>query len=255
MGSRRVRFGWLGVVAVLAVAAPAAPQRASSPTTTAVAEGETGPSLGVPLDELPLSEREHVRLVLDRPTLTARGLAEVFTCRPEHYQWLLDHPDQAVRLWRCLGIKCADIVDRGGYFTWSDDKGSGMRWQEVYRSPDRRVWYAEGKVNPGFLLPTASIQAVVVLHYTEGTDAVGRPAMRQQIELALHAESHLLAAAAKLIGASVPHLAQQYVGQIQMFYGALAWYLNQHPRHAEVLFEQMSKPAATDRTLTLPAEK
>ena len=117
------------------------------------------------------------------------------------------------------------------------------------------MWYAEGKVNPGFLLPTAAVQAVVVLHHTEGTDAAGRPAMRQHIELAVHADSRLLAAGAKLIGASVPHLAQQYVGQIQMFYGALAWYLNQHPRHAEVLFEQMSKPAATDRALTLPSEK
>ena len=55
-------------------------------------------------------------------------------------------------------------------------------------------------------------------------------------------------------GFSAPHLAQQYVGQMQMFYGALAWYLNQHPRHAEVLFEQLRRPAATDRPLALPAE-
>jgi hypothetical protein len=195
-----------------------------------------------------------VRAVLERPTLATRGPSEVFTCRPEHYYWLLDHPDQAVRLWRLLGIKCAAIADRGGYFTWDDGKGSRMRWQEVHRSSERLVLFAEGRVDPGFLLPTTSVQAVIVVYHTEGTDATGRPAMRQRIEMAVHADSQAVATAARLIGASAPHLAQQYVGQIQMFYGALAWYLNQHPRHAEVLFEQLRRPAATDRPLPLPTD-
>ena len=159
-----------------------------------------------------------------------------------------------MRLWKLLGVKCADIVVRGSGFGWDDGKGSSMHWQEVHRGPDRRVWYAEGKVNPGFLLPNASVQAVVVVQFAEGTDAMGRPAMWQRIDMALHTDSHAAAAAARLIGASVPHLAQQYVTQIQMFYGALAWYLNQHPRHAEVLFEQLRRPPSTDRPLTLPAE-
>ena len=254
MVSRHVKLGWLGLVASLAAVSPALAQRAAPLPSNVQTESASSHVCRVALEDLPPGEREHVQLVLDRPTLTARGPTEVFTCRSEHYYWLLDHPDQTVRLWRLMGIKCADIVDRGGYFTWDDGKGSGIRWHEVYRGPDRRVWYAEGKVNPGFLLPPASIQAVVVIFHCEGTDAAGRPAMRQHLEMALHTDSHLLAAAAKLLGASVPHLAQQYVGQIQMFYGALAWYLNQHPRHTEVLFDQLKQPVSTDRALTLPTE-
>jgi hypothetical protein len=253
MASRRVSLGWLGLLAMFAVVAPVPAQRPSAPATNPV-ETIAGPICRVPLDELPPTERERVRVVLERPTLTTRGPSEIFTCRPEHYHWLLDHPDQAVRLWRLLGIKCSEIADKGGYFSWDDGKGSHMRWHEVYRGSDRRVLYAEGKVDPGYFLPTASVKAVVVVHHTEGTDAAGRPAMRQRIEMALHTDSHAVATAARLIGASAPHLAQQYVGQMQMFYGALAWYLNQHPRHAEVLFEQLRRPAATDRVMPLPAE-
>ena len=249
MECRRVKLGWLGLIASLTLLAPAFAQPMPAPPAP-----ETGPVCSVPLNELAPAERERVRFVLERPTLTARGRSEVFTCQPDHYFWLLDHPVQTVRLWRCLGVKCADIAEQGASFSWNDGKGSAMRWHEVYRSAELRVWYADGKVNPSFLLPTASIQAVVAVHHTEGTDAVGRPAVRQHIELALHTDSHTLAAAAKLLGASVPHVAQQYVGQIQMFYGALAWYLDQHPSRAVKLFEQLRQPAATDHLMKFPAE-
>ena len=252
MGSRRVKLGWLGLIALLASASPAAAQRPASPPTAM--ETDSGSGWRVVLDELSPAERERVRLVLDRPTLMTRGPSETFICLPEQYHWLLDHPDQTARLWTCLGVKCAQIVDRGGYFTWDDGKGSGLHWREVYHGSDRRVWFAEGKVNPGFLLPTASLRAVVVVYHTEATDGLGRPTIRHRVEMALHTDSHALAAAAKLIGASAPHLAEQYVGQIQMFYGALAWYLNQHPRHAAVLLEQLRQPASTDKKLKLPME-
>jgi hypothetical protein len=124
----------------------------------------------------------------------------------------------------------------------------------VHRSPEGRVWYAHGRINPGFLMPMASVRAVVVVHHTEGKDAKGRPAVRQRIEMALQTDSSTLSLAARVVGASAPHLAEQYVGQIQMFYGALAWYLDQHPRHAEILFTQLRAPAATDHQLSLPKE-
>ena len=40
-----------------------------------------------------------------------------------------------------------------------------------------------------------------------------------------------------MLGASAPHLAEQYVGQMEMFFGALAWYLDQHPEQAEVMLK------------------
>ena len=64
------------------------------------------------------------------------------------YHWLLDHPDQAVKLWRRLGAKCIDIQDLGaGRFGWKEGV-SDVHWDVVLDGPHRRVWYAEGQVKP-----------------------------------------------------------------------------------------------------------
>ena len=251
MGNRHGRLGRLGLLAILAATAPAAAQ----PMPPVVAEIPVEPHSPVPLDEVSPAERDRVRAVLERPTLSTSSTGEVFTCNLEHYYWLLEHPDQVTRLWHCMGIKCAAITNHGSYFSWEDGKGSDLRWHEVYRGSALRLIYAEGKVNPGFLLPTASIQAVLIIHHTEGTDGTGKSAIRQRVELALYTDSHALAAAARIIGASAPHLAQQYLSQVQTFYGAMAWYLNHHPRQAEALFTQLQQPPSTDHRLPLFTEE
>jgi hypothetical protein len=40
-------------------------------------------------------------------------------------------------------------------------------------------------------------------------------------------------------------MAEEYVGQMEMFFGALAWYLTEHPDKAMVLFEGLKTPQGT----------
>jgi hypothetical protein len=204
--------------------------------------------LCVPVEALTGEARERVRAVVEHPTLATTGPVEIFNCQPTTYRWLVDHPDQGVRLWRCLGAKCTEIVDRGnGCFGWQDGEGSEVHWQTVLRSSRQRVWYAEGSVRPGFLLPTISVQAVVVLEFTEGTDPKGKSAVRHQMSLVLHTDSQAATLATRLIGASAPRMAEQYVGQMEMFFGALAWYLDQHPERGSYLLDKIAHPGATQR--------
>jgi hypothetical protein len=197
------------------------------------------------LDELPSGVRERVRAVLEHPTLSSRGPLEAFHCRPALYYWLLDHPDLAVRLWRGLGARCTDIYPRGeGSFIWKDAQSGEVHWDTVLRTAHQRVWYAEGKVRPGVLLPSVSIRAVVVLNHQEGTDGNGKPAIRHQMDMILHTDSRAVGLATRLFGASAPRMAEEYVGQMEMFFGALAWYLTQHPDKATALFEDLKRPAA-----------
>jgi hypothetical protein len=198
----------------------------------------------VPLDELAPPIRERIRSVLEHPTLSSRGPLEAFHCRPALYYWLLDHPDLAVRLWRGLGAKCTDISALGeNSFIWKDAQNGEIHWQAVVRSARQRVWYAEGKVKPGVMLPAVPIRAVVVLNHQEGTDGGGKPAVRHQMDLILHTDSRAVSLAARLFGASAPRLAEEYVGQLEMFFGGLAWYLTQHPDKAAALFDDLKRPA------------
>jgi len=229
MRCRGIPAGWLILTAGLwGMGAAAAP--AQEPAEPPRAE------VRLPLDEVAPAFRDKVRQALEKPTLSARGPVEAFACRPSTYQWLLDHPDRAVVVWKRLGAKCVDITDKGdGRFGWGDEHGSDVTWEEVYRGPHTRAWYAEGRVRPALLLPTVPIRAVMVLHFTEETDASGRVVLRHQAEMALHTDSRAVGLATRLMGASAPKLGEQYMGQFEMFYSALAWYLDRHPDQARPL--------------------
>jgi hypothetical protein len=221
MASRLAHLGWLIVAGMVCV---------SAGTATAQQPDRKPPVAPLPLDDVPTGLRGKIKNVLDQPLFSTRGPAETFACQPFQYTYLLDHPDQAVKLWRKLGAKCVTISDRGqGRFGWSDEKGGDLHWDTAYNGPKMRIWYAEGKVRPGALLPLVNVRAVVVLRHSEGKDAKGNPLVRHQAELFLTSDSATAALAARLLGPSAPRMAEQYVGQMQTFFSALAWYYGRHP--------------------------
>jgi hypothetical protein len=201
----------------------------------------------VPLDQLPAQVREDVRLALEKPTLFTTGPGESFLCRPELYYWLLDHPDKAVSAWRRLGAVCLDITDRGGgRFGWADEQGNNLYWDTVYRSGSLRIWYAQGVVRPGPLLPLVPVRAVVILRHGKTREEAGAAVMYHQADIFVHTDSRTAALATRLMGPSAPRMAEQGVAQMQMFFSALAWYCQRYPERADSLLagSQWPRPAA-----------
>ena len=174
MDCRRRMPGWLGQVAWLTIcsagwagsAGAAPPERGDHVETVALGwlRGRTPsprPSWSrFDLEVVPEEFRGRIQAILDKPTLQARAPAEAFHCQPWVYHWLLDHPADAVTMWRKLGAEVTPITDRGnGCFGWKDDQGSDVHWQVVVRDPREQAWYAEGVVRPGPLLPLVSVRA------------------------------------------------------------------------------------------------
>jgi hypothetical protein len=239
MECRRKALGWFLMMASTAAANAASAQTIPEGPRPSIVQQGFMPA-PVPLDALPPSLRERVRVVLEHPTLSSRGPLEAFRCRPSLYFWLLDRPDFAMRLWRGLGAKCTEIHTLGdGSFAWKDAQNGEVHWQTIVRTARQRIWYAEGKVRAGPMLPAVSIRVVVVLNHQEGSDSKGKPAIRHQMDMILHTDSRAVSLAARLFGASAPRMAEEYVGQMQMFFGALAWYLSEHPEKAAALFEEL----------------
>lgn len=227
---------------VPASVASAAPVAASPPAQEPMPGLPVYITSNIPLKELPAETRERIKNVVEKPTLTTRGPQETFNCQPEMYHWLLSNPDQAVKLWRMLGAKAADIQrDGDNQFSWKDANGSRLTWHTIYQSDKQRIWYAEGNVKPSLLLPMAKVQALAILNYTEGKDGAGKPAMRHQLEVVLHTDSSAIGLAAKLLGPSAPKMAEQYAGQVQTFYAAMAWYLDQNPQEAKTMLERLKQ--------------
>src|SRR6266851_4118370 len=199
----------------------------------------------IPLDRLSPKVRDGVQRVLEEATISAHGPAEVFRARPSFYRWLLDHPDRAVQMWHRLGARCLTISDRGnGRFGWADGQGTDISWQTVSAVPGLQIWYAEGTATPGPVLPPVPLRAVVVLRYAESSalsplvregEPHGKTLMFHQAELYMQTDSQAAALITKLLGSSAPKLAEQCVGQMEMFFSALAWYVERHPERAQTL--------------------
>jgi hypothetical protein len=232
---RTWHFGLAGLLTVLWVCA----SDAAMPFFRRGPASPVPPNFPVPLEEL-ARRQEEVARVLQHPTLTGRGPSETFECKPEQYQFFLDHPDRAVSVWRRMGAKCVSINDRGdGQFGWADDLGSEVTWETVHKGKEVRVWYAHGKVRPGPVLPMVAVEIVVVLHHHDTLSMEGKHAIEHHAEVFLHTDSKTAQLFARLMGTSTSRLAEQGLGQMQLFFSALCWYLDRHPERARVLLREL----------------
>ncbi len=168
--------------------------------------------------------------VLEHPTFTVHGPVEGFRANPAVYNWLLDHPDQAVDLWRRLGATCTAVsATEDGRFNWTDGQGGAVWWRTAWTSPRGRVWYGEGTVRPSPVLGPIRAKAVVVLQIRESKDFLGRSVIRHQAEVFLQTDSKTAQVIARLLGRTATRSGEHLVGQMEVFFSALAWYLDRNP--------------------------
>jgi hypothetical protein len=234
----------LGSVAAQSVSSAPAPHTNAAHTATST---EPLATPLVPLEQYPADVREKVRLVLDSPTLVSKAPAESFIAAPDVYQWLLANPRIAIQLWRQLGAKVSDINEpQPGRYLWRDGQGSEVSWWSVHATNGVQVWYIEGKAKPkGFLVP-AQFRALATLHYHASEKADGKTAIRHQVQFHLRCDGKAVALAAKLMGASAPRLAEQYLGQLQVFHGGMAWYLCQDKERARRMLAKIGLISSTE---------
>src|SRR3954470_7004908 len=221
-------------IALLCLAAAALPAGAEPRAEKAKATGTL--PLPVALEAMPATTRDALAKVMKDPTLTAVSPAEEFVANTDMYQWLLDHPDRAAGAWRKMGVAAVEIKTlKDGRFCWKDDSGSELVWQNVAQGPTGRVWYAEGKVNLGPLLPTVSVKAVAVLTYADTPRSTGDAVIKHQIEVFLHTDSKAAALATKVLGDGAPRMASQGSEQLLMFFSGIAKYAHDKPEKARGL--------------------
>ena len=245
MTVRRYSLGGLGLLAGLACADPLPAQTPPTeprprPSAEAPFRTHTASSMSaaqvIPYDALPPALRERMRKVVAQPTLVTHAEADAFKASPKMYEWLLDHPDRAATAWQRAGVECAPIADRGnGRFAYTDDEGSDVVWSTVANGPAARVWYAEGQVRPGRLMPMVPVKVVVVLRHTyQDGPAVG-PRVRHQVDVFAQADSRAATIVARLFGATADRMAEQGAEQLLTFFSALSKYIETHPERSEKL--------------------
>jgi hypothetical protein len=184
---------------------------------------------------IPEAWQEKVRSVVTEPTLSAKGPAEVFTCDPTTYEWLLENPHHAVTMWKMLGAKCSSIEkENANTFYSRESSGNNIQFHLITDKDGLKVWYAHGMGKPTALLPAIPVQAVIVLQYQE---SVINKTVKHQMTIYAKTESKAAAIISKAFGSSMVGVGEKTVGQMQMFFGALPWYLERNPERAENLLK------------------
>lgn len=190
----------------------------------------------VPFDSLSPQVRDRVKKVMLQPTLVTNTPVDEFKAAPSVYTWLLDHPDRTSLAWQRLNVQCTPIIDRGnGRFGWSDGEGSDISWATVYNNGAIRVWYAEGVINPGRLLPNVPVKAVVVVRHQLPATGNQVATVRHQADVFLHTDSRAANLAARMFGPSADRMAQEAAEQLMMFFSGIAKHLANRPESAEKL--------------------
>lgn len=238
-----VALGLSALALALAASPVAAQNRAGNRSTNSQAapfRTQTGSSAAalkaVPLDTFPVQLRDRVRKIMLQPTLVTSAPIDDFKAAPNVYSWLLDHPDRAALAWQRLNIPCTPIHDRGqGRFGWSDGEGSDITWMTAVKNASVRVWYAEGVINPGRLLPNVPVKVVVIVRHQLPAPANAVANIRHQADIFFDTDSRAANLAARMFGDSANRMAQEGAEQLMMFFSRMATHLAAHPEQAEKL--------------------
>src|SRR5436190_8933762 len=215
----------LGVLlggAIGAVAAHAGPPAgATMPGPLPTAAVAATPRVNL-LDVVRPEFRDAVAKCVAKPTISTRATGEEVVCTVAVYEWLYDHPDRVALAWQRLKVPAVTIADRGGgKFAWTDENGSEVVWQTVGTFPDGRVWYATGRVKAAPATPAISVQGVVVVTYTRKAEKDGVALFAPTVQAYMHSDSKAANLVLRVLGPSVPNVAEQAAGELLDFFGGI----------------------------------
>ena len=219
----------------LGVTAAAAPPGSSPAAMPAPPQAAPAPRMNL-LDAVRPEFRDAVTKCMTKPTISTSALGEEVVCTVAVYEWLYDHPDRVALAWQRLKVPSIPIADLGGgKFGWTDEHGSEIVWQTVGTFTDGRVWYANGKVKASAAAPAIPVQGVVIVTHPKRVERDGVALYAPSVQAFMHSDSKAANLVLRVLGPSVPNVAEQAAGQLLDFFGGIAAYVQRNPTKAEEL--------------------
>ena len=89
----------------------------------------------------------------------------------------------------------------------------------------------------GLLLPAVPVKAVLLLRHGNRPDGPGRMLIFHQADVFLQTDSKTAAMMTRMLGPTANRLAEHGLGQLQLFFSGISWYLDRHPDQATSLLK------------------
>ena len=136
-----------------------------------------------------------------------------------------------------------------GKFGWTDENGSEIVWQTVGTFSDGRVWYATGKVKAGPAAPAIPVQSVVIVTHKRRIEKDGVALFAPIVEAYMHSDSKAANLVLRILGPTVPNVAEQAAGQLLDFFSGIAMYVQKNPGKADELLGPTKKAVTRPKSI------
>ena len=184
----RIRFLVLAIFAVIL---------AVTPTVTLYGQGllrpRTGPKeqnvqntstfIPVPWDELDDRPRQRIQEVIRKKTIFRHLPQQVGYCDPEMYDFMTNHPDVVIELWKLLGITHISLQETGpDKYHLIEGTATVSDVEVVYKNKNLCIAYAIGEYDAPMLQRKIKGEVVLFLRSRFGHDKENRPIVQSDLD-------------------------------------------------------------------------
>lgn len=154
----------------------------------------------VPFERLSPPVQERLRDVIDYAAFQRAVQGLTFRSHEPVFLYFLDHPDFAAAAARALKVAQYRVEQRSGDTYWGDDaRGAKGIFEVVYADPHKRVVYAQGTYETGWL-PTIYARIVLVLDFEHHSGPDGQSLVTTDLKGYLRVDNPFLNVLARLVG-------------------------------------------------------
>ncbi len=218
----------LGLLLVLAQAATldgAPPTKGARRLASTARAARREAIASIPWQQLDEQAAADVRYVVENAGLFRRLPAQSIECSPAFFNFLIEHPDVVVNIWRVLKLSDVRLTRVGdGQFSADDCSGTKGELRIVYRDGNLHVVYGEGRYEGPLLARPVRGRCVLVVSTEHAVQADGRPLATCRVDAFLHLENVGVDVLARtfqpLLGRTADHNLRETAQFVGMLYQA-----------------------------------
>lgn len=224
----------------------------------AVASGSGSAQAPALPSDLPPGQQARVHAVASRAAVSTRVEGEAFTARPQLFEFLLDHPQLASDIARTLRYGRYRIWRSNEGLVLDDGWGATGTFEIVHAAKGRRVVYARGRYESGWL-PDIHGRAVVAVDYEVTPSDDGQILIRPTVTGFLRLDTRFADSFARMAGALAQAQADKKARRLARTFAKTTRAIEADPAGIYTLVKPVTSAPAVDlegfrRLLNLPAE-
>lgn len=179
----------------------------------------------IPWQRLDEQSAADVRHVVEHAGLFRRLPAQSIECSPAFFNFLIEHPDVVVNIWRVLKLSDVRLTRVGeGQFSADDRSGTKGELKIVFGDENLHVIYGEGRYEGPLLARPVKGQCVLIVSTEHTVQADGRPLATCRVDAFLHLENVGIDVLARtfqhLLGRTADHNLRETAQFVGMLYQA-----------------------------------